>query len=235
MEAEVAAAVQAAEAAMARMKAALEPVLTATPKELEAQLPAPLHRAQLHVAVAAAVSSLFQLYLKTQGVAVDSHPVKAELARIAVYQKKVDKAVYESTGPQQRSIAMDVKAVNRFIEHAIPDLTEDQKRQMQKVATRKDREKPESSKKKAKKRGDTPSAAATADEFLNRTAAELSNSMPVVGDEAEVEDTDAPVDVELTNADVTEAEGQRADDDESNEMSKKSKKRKKKDKLRAKK
>jgi exosome complex protein LRP1 len=54
--------------------------------------------------------------------------------RVSLYNDKVMKALDQSKGALQPTSAIDVGAANRFIEHAIPDLSADQKRRMWEVS-----------------------------------------------------------------------------------------------------
>jgi hypothetical protein len=54
--------------------------------------------------------------------------------RLQQYSRRVAAAVRDhETATKNRSMAVDIGAANRFIEHAIPELTEEQKRKLRKV------------------------------------------------------------------------------------------------------
>ncbi|OAE28841.1 hypothetical protein AXG93_684s1200 [Marchantia polymorpha subsp. ruderalis] len=74
------------------------------------------------------------LQLKTDGVNPDEHNARGELDRYDIYHKKVQAALDRSKGPQRPTTSLDIRAANRFIEHAIPNLPEDQKKQLRAVA-----------------------------------------------------------------------------------------------------
>lgn len=82
----------------------------------KAQL-APLENARLNFTLAYCLNSLFHMYLQTQGVTPDSHPVKAELARIQQQYKKIDKAAHpEKYKPKMK---LDQGAADRFIKGSL--------------------------------------------------------------------------------------------------------------------
>ncbi|CAM6122387.1 unnamed protein product [Calypogeia fissa] len=95
-----------------------------------------VERASTFSSLSKALTVLFTVYLKTNGISPDDHPSSSEMRRIDLYQDKVQKAVDRSTGPRSSASSLDVKAANRFIEHAIPDLPEEQKRAMRELSKR---------------------------------------------------------------------------------------------------
>eukprot|EP00899_Mesostigma_viride_P015005 jgi/Mesvir1/23505/Mv22347-RA.1 len=132
---EVACSVKKFEAALSALETALEPIAELTPRQVDAQL-APLQRAQFHVTVAEAINVLFQMYLKTQGVSPEEHPVAKEVERLKLYRRKVNKAVFEANGLSERAMTVNISAATRFIDAAIPDLSQEQKKQIQEVGRR---------------------------------------------------------------------------------------------------
>ncbi|CAM9094994.1 unnamed protein product [Pylaiella littoralis] len=73
-------------------------------------------RAKLNLQVAYGVSSLFYMFLKTQGVSPSTHPVKAELDRIRGYFGRLKQV---GKPPEQRTLKVDAEASRRFINAAL--------------------------------------------------------------------------------------------------------------------
>ncbi|KAI9598767.1 Sas10/Utp3/C1D family-domain-containing protein [Syncephalis fuscata] len=73
-------------------------------------------RAKFQVMLAYTLNSLFWVYLKMQGDAVEAHPVKKELDRIRVYINKIQ----EIENPPQPTMTIDKDAAARFIKHHLP-------------------------------------------------------------------------------------------------------------------
>ena len=98
-------------------------LLAAPWKELCANLP-PLEVARVHLMVAYTVNTLFYMYLKTQGVAAASHPVRDELERVKAYIRKVkevSQANDQRTEDEQRQVTLNAAAAQRFITHSLSD------------------------------------------------------------------------------------------------------------------
>lgn len=90
----------------------------------------PLDSARLHLMIAYAANSLFWIYLRTQGVKVQNHPVKAELERIKVALRKVKEAematnssVGTSEEPAKQPVTaggnLNAAAAHRFVTAAL--------------------------------------------------------------------------------------------------------------------
>jgi len=167
MPAEAAECLETFETALSSIEKSLQPVLGASARHLDSQLK-PLERAELHVTLAAAANTLFRMYLKTQGVPLDAHPVNRELERVQMYLDKVERAK-NTAGP--RTAALNVDAANRFITHAIPDLSADQKKRLREVNQR---ERSKASEKSASKKPKRVSAKEAANAFLEGMAADES-------------------------------------------------------------
>mmetsp|Transcript_25263 Transcript_25263/g.47770 ORF Transcript_25263/g.47770 Transcript_25263/m.47770 type:complete len:198 (+) Transcript_25263:3-596(+) len=129
---EVAGTIERFEATLDELESALQPVLATSARDVQAQL-TPLERAEMHVTLAYAANALFTMYLKTQGVKVEDHPVKREMERVQLYLSKVDRASNPNTTPTS---SLNVAAVNRFITHSVPDLTTDQKSKLRAINKR---------------------------------------------------------------------------------------------------
>ena len=103
-------------------------MLSVKPAELALDAP-PLTRAQGFLVVAHAATALVCLHLRTAGIAPTEHPVATDVARVSKYVEKV-RAEHERGAEvdEKPKAAIDVGAASRFIEHAIPDLTVEQRR-----------------------------------------------------------------------------------------------------------
>mmetsp|Transcript_15613 Transcript_15613/g.43670 ORF Transcript_15613/g.43670 Transcript_15613/m.43670 type:complete len:219 (-) Transcript_15613:30-686(-) len=109
-----------------KFETALSPVLNLSPKDLE-QLE-PLEAAQVQMALAQAANALFKMYLMSAGTDPANSSVKKEEERLQQYSKRLAAAMNEhQLANSKRSLAVDIGAANRFIEHAIPDLSSEQK------------------------------------------------------------------------------------------------------------
>ncbi|OEH80621.1 nuclear DNA-binding protein [Cyclospora cayetanensis] len=80
-------------------------------QEAVIELP-PLEAAQLHVCTAFAACTLWFVYLKTQGLSTQCHPVTKDLARVQQYMHKVSRAIQEG---EKRTQQVDVAAAGRMI------------------------------------------------------------------------------------------------------------------------
>lgn len=111
----------------------LEPIFAIPARQVKTQL-LPLERAELHVTLAFAANALFTMYLRTQGLSPERHPVTREVDRVKGYLDKVKKAADCALPPPAANL--DIRATNRFITHAIPELSQDQKRQLKHMTER---------------------------------------------------------------------------------------------------
>ncbi|KAG0614132.1 hypothetical protein M758_6G153000 [Ceratodon purpureus] len=91
-------------------------------------------RAAYFLGLAKATNALFCLHLRTTGQSPEKHGVKSELERVNVYHDKVAHAIDRSTAPSRPTSAINLPAANRFIEHAVTDLTEEQKQKMRDIS-----------------------------------------------------------------------------------------------------
>ncbi|CAM6036776.1 unnamed protein product [Sphagnum compactum] len=94
----------------------------------------PVERASTFLCLSKALTTLFSFHLRTSGICPEKHAAHSEVERVSLYHDKVMKALDQSKGALQPTSAIDVGAANRFIEHAIPDLSADQKRRMWEVS-----------------------------------------------------------------------------------------------------
>ncbi|XP_024401229.1 uncharacterized protein [Physcomitrium patens] len=109
-------------------------LLTSPESRESIQLLSPADRASYFLAIAKAANALFCLHLRTTGQDPEKHGVKSELERVSVYNDKVAAAIDRSMAPSRPTSAINVPAANRFIEHAIPDLTEEQKQKVREIS-----------------------------------------------------------------------------------------------------
>jgi len=100
------------------LESELEPLLAQTLPETVVGLDT-IQQAKLQVAIPYLVYDLVFIYLKTRGIDPKSHPVIGELDRIKQYFDKLKNA----EDPAKRSVAVDKAAANRFIKHAIAQVT----------------------------------------------------------------------------------------------------------------
>ncbi|XP_024535971.1 uncharacterized protein LOC9629937 [Selaginella moellendorffii] len=146
---------------------------------------APADRASAYMAVSKALNAVYCLLLRTRGECPEDHPVKSELDRVNLYDEKVQYACDRSKAPRP-TLSLDVKAANRFIEHGIPDLTEEQKLLVREAGMRtttkkNNRPRPDHSSSKRLKSGESVADAAAA--FL----AVASKEIGLAGNEASID------------------------------------------------
>ncbi|WCJ30401.1 Nuclear nucleic acid-binding protein C1D [Euphorbia peplus] len=94
----------------------------------------PIDRAQSLFMLAKATTLLFALRLKCNGIDPDEHPVKTELERLSLYQDKLERSIDLSKAPLRPSTTLNSRAAARVIEHALPDLTPDQRKSMREIS-----------------------------------------------------------------------------------------------------
>ncbi|CAI7776507.1 unnamed protein product [Closterium sp. NIES-53] len=123
----------AAEAAVSQLETSLTPIVDrCSSRALAADL-APMDRAKAHLVTAHAAASLFCLVLRSYGLAPSEHGVAKDMARIDSYVHKVLLADTTAAGGADGAVgapasSLNVAAATRFIAHAIPDLTPEQRR-----------------------------------------------------------------------------------------------------------
>ncbi|PIA45880.1 hypothetical protein AQUCO_01600257v1 [Aquilegia coerulea] len=138
------------------------------------QMP-PLQRAQSLLLLARASSVLVTLRLKCNGHNPTEHPVKTELERLSLYQDKLDRLTSLSKAPLRPSTTLNYQAATRFIEHSLPDLTDEQKKSMRDISRGETIRSKEhrNAKKKRKVHSEKQSVRAAAQEFLEKATQEL--------------------------------------------------------------
>ncbi|XP_062022149.1 uncharacterized protein LOC133738592 [Rosa rugosa] len=98
-----------------------------------AQLP-PLQRAHSLLLLSNLTTTLFTLRLRCSGVYDDDHRVNTELERLKLYQEKLQRFIDLSKAPLRPSTTLNYQAATRFIEHSLPDLTQDQRQGMRDIS-----------------------------------------------------------------------------------------------------
>lgn len=101
--------------------------------EVLAEMP-PLQRAQSLLLLAKATTLLFSLRLRCSGIDPNEHHVKTELDRLNLYQDKLERSIDLSKAPLRPSTTLNYQAATRFIEHSLPDLTPEQKKNMRDIS-----------------------------------------------------------------------------------------------------
>lgn len=157
----------------------LREVLAACDPDVLAEL-SPLDRAYTFLTLAKAVATLFTLQLRCSGDSPDEHEVKTELERLDLYTNKVE--YYIDMNTARPTTTLNAQAATRFIEHSLPDLTTEQRRDMRDISrgmgpNRKSREDHGKKKKRKHDLAEKPSVAAEAAAFLAKAQKELFGGM----------------------------------------------------------
>ncbi|XP_073484317.1 nuclear nucleic acid-binding protein C1D [Aquarana catesbeiana] len=90
--------------------------MMSVPKSELLQKQDPIEQAKLDLVSAYTLSSMFWVYLITQGVNPKEHPVKDELERIRKYMNRVKEMT-----DRKKAAKLDKGAAKRFIKHALSD------------------------------------------------------------------------------------------------------------------
>mmetsp|Transcript_853 Transcript_853/g.1982 ORF Transcript_853/g.1982 Transcript_853/m.1982 type:complete len:207 (+) Transcript_853:112-732(+) len=148
-----------------KLEEALEPFLGITGKDME-QLE-PLEAAQLQLTLGEAAGQLFKLYLLSVGIDPREHPIEKETERLTQWAKRLAKAASKKEASEsQRGLALNIGAANRFIEHAIPELSKEQKQQLREVGKAAKKENKAVHGDKASKQKGAAAGSASAEDFL---------------------------------------------------------------------
>lgn len=94
----------------------------------------PLQQAQSLLLLAKATTTLFALRLRCKGINTDEHPVKLEFERLSLYQEKLQQLMELNKVPLRPSARINPQAATRFIEHSLPDLTPEQRKNMKEIS-----------------------------------------------------------------------------------------------------
>ncbi|XP_076910661.1 uncharacterized protein LOC143568374 [Bidens hawaiensis] len=137
----------------------------------------PVERAQTLLLLAKATTTLFALRLRCNGVDPDDHPVRSEIERLQLYQDKLDKCISLNKEPLRPSTTLNYQAATRFIEHSLPDLTPDQRKNMRDISrregTNRARAEGNASKRRKYLSSNKTSVKTAAQEFLEKATREL--------------------------------------------------------------
>ncbi|KAH3758159.1 nuclear nucleic acid-binding protein C1D [Pelomyxa schiedti] len=98
---------------ISKLESQLEPLFEVSLQELKEKLQ-PVDQAKLHMTLAYAINSLFYMFLKTQGVSTQNHPVVAEMGRIKEYFEKL-----KDLTNRAKAARIDQQAAARFIKHGV--------------------------------------------------------------------------------------------------------------------
>ncbi|KAJ0030645.1 nuclear nucleic acid-binding protein C1D [Pistacia vera] len=151
-------------------------LLSLSDPDVLAEMP-PLERAQLLFLLAKATTILYTLRLRCSGVHPDDHSVKSELERVSLYQDKLTRFIDLSKAPLRPSTTLNYQAATRFIEHSLPDLTPEQRKNMKDISrgegTRIKYTERSVQKKRKYQSSETKNVQAAAKEFLEKAAREL--------------------------------------------------------------
>eukprot|EP01024_Parvocaulis_polyphysoides_P040465 TRINITY_DN36825_c0_g1_i4.p2 TRINITY_DN36825_c0_g1~~TRINITY_DN36825_c0_g1_i4.p2 ORF type:complete len:142 (-),score=27.06 TRINITY_DN36825_c0_g1_i4:122-547(-) len=92
---------------------------------------APLQEAHLQLLLARSGQAVYDIFMNTLGKESDS---KTNHQRLKAYTKKVQQSETQLLQTEeQQNLKLDIQAANRFIEHALPELTKEQKQLMKQV------------------------------------------------------------------------------------------------------
>mmetsp|Transcript_35679 Transcript_35679/g.71530 ORF Transcript_35679/g.71530 Transcript_35679/m.71530 type:complete len:122 (-) Transcript_35679:1664-2029(-) len=112
---EVAAQIKEVRQALDELESELIPILETPWDVLVAKLD-PGSKAKLTLMIAYAADSLFFMYLKTQGIATEDHPITEELTRIRTYMGKLKSVAAKENGTEERAkLKLNKEAAARFI------------------------------------------------------------------------------------------------------------------------
>jgi len=92
-----------------------------TEKQRAQERSTPLEKARMQLTLAHAINALFYMFLKTQGVTPEDHPVTEELRRLELYLKKVDEAEAKLRSSSGQPASVDVEAASRLLAEVLPD------------------------------------------------------------------------------------------------------------------
>lgn len=109
---------------VAKLEKILGPVIQTPLKDLKKSL-TPFENAKLNLIMAYSINTLYYMFLKTQGLSPQQHPVTEELERVRDYFHKLN-TVAGKTKPDQMTLRLNKDAADRFIKHALADVNEDQ-------------------------------------------------------------------------------------------------------------
>ncbi|XP_027355676.1 nuclear nucleic acid-binding protein C1D [Abrus precatorius] len=149
--------------------------LSLSDPHLLSQMP-PIQRAQSLFLLAKITSTLLALNLRCSGVHPDDHPIKSELDRLDLYEDKLQCLLDLSEAPLRPSTTLNYQAATRFIEHSLPDLTPEQRKNMRNISRgegHKMKHQERAGQKRKYQSSEKQSVQTAAKEFLEKAAREL--------------------------------------------------------------
>ncbi|KAJ0989837.1 hypothetical protein J5N97_008193 [Dioscorea zingiberensis] len=173
-------------AAVDDLSADLNEFLTLAEPEVLAELH-PLQRARAFLLLAKSASALLAVRLRCGGICPDDHPIKSEFERLSLFEDKLERFTEWNKEPLRPSTTLNYQAATRFIEHSLPDLTQEQKKSMHDISkggvNRNRFDDRRSRKKRKHQTSEKQSVRSAAQEFLEKAAHELfgSNDQGVKG------------------------------------------------------
>eukprot|EP00271_Cylindrocystis_brebissonii_P017575 TRINITY_DN4622_c0_g1_i1.p1 TRINITY_DN4622_c0_g1~~TRINITY_DN4622_c0_g1_i1.p1 ORF type:complete len:213 (-),score=57.69 TRINITY_DN4622_c0_g1_i1:69-707(-) len=147
------------ETALSTVAVHCQPYLSNTSAGLTSHL-LPEEHAVVNLVAAQALNAVFCAFLASRGIAAADDPLQQqEVERVQLYAEKVSRLAVSRRGlPASRpKVNLDVQAAGRFIEHAIPDLSQDQREEIRETtaaAPAKKRQRQRKEDKKLTNRGD---------------------------------------------------------------------------------
>lgn len=112
--------VAAVRSALKQVEDHLGPLLSRGSGEVQRALTS-VENAELHVALAFSIASMYFCHLHTQGIDPSSHPIKQELDRIQLYFKKLKGKVEEIREKEEaeRQLRIDQDVAKRIVQHYV--------------------------------------------------------------------------------------------------------------------
>ncbi|KAM0942770.1 putative exosome-associated factor Rrp47/DNA strand repair C1D [Dioscorea sansibarensis] len=94
----------------------------------------PLQRARAFLLLAKSASALLSVRLRCSGICPDDHPIKSEFERLSLFEDKLERLTDWDREPLRPSTTLNCQAATRFIEHSLPDLTQEQRKSMRDIS-----------------------------------------------------------------------------------------------------
>ncbi|KAH7659862.1 exosome complex protein LRP1 protein [Dioscorea alata] len=140
----------------------------------------PLQRARAFLLLAKSTSALLSVRLRCSGICPDDHPIKSEFERLSLFEDKLERFTDWDREPLRRSTTLNSQAATRFIEHSLPDLTQEQRKSMRDISrgqvNRNRFDDRRTRKKRKHQTTENLSVRSAAQEFLEKAAQELFGS-----------------------------------------------------------
>ncbi|KAG0472032.1 hypothetical protein HPP92_016578 [Vanilla planifolia] len=156
----------------------LDRLLALTEADVLAELP-PLERARSFLVLATTATALFSVRLRCNGICPDDHPIKTELDRLSLHEEKLRKYNDWSKAPLRPSVKINTQAATRFIQHSLPDLEPEQRKNLHEISRGSDcrtLRTQRATKKQKHHSSELPSVRVAVQEFLEKASRELLGS-----------------------------------------------------------